>query len=84
LATIGRMPVWAVKPTVLMVGLAAFLIGYWFFSRGEPIIRGLNQSYARYPGFLGRFRYPSWWHRVTGGFFMAWGLLVVVVGAWKA
>jgi hypothetical protein len=78
------MPIWAVKPTVVIVELAGFLIGYWFFSRGAPMIRGLNQSYARYPGILGRFRYPSWWHRLMGGMFMAWGVLVAVIGAWKA
>jgi hypothetical protein len=84
LATIGRMPTWAAKLVAVLIGVAAFLVGYCFFSRGAPIVQGLNQSYARYPGILGRFRYPPWWHRLTGGVFMAWGLLVAVIGAWKA
>jgi hypothetical protein len=78
------MPTWVLKPIAVIVGVAAVLMGYWLFSRGEPMVQGLNESYARYPGFLGRFRDPSWWHRVSGGFFMAWGVLVAVVGALKA
>ena len=74
------MPTWAAKLIAVLIGGAFVLLGYWFFSRGAPLIGGLNQSYARYPGILGRFRYPSWYHRFMGGAFIAFGLLVAVVG----
>ena len=78
------MPTWTLKPIVVIFGVGFVLMGYWMFSRGEPMVQGVNDSYARYLGFLGRFRYPSWWHRVSGGSLMALGLLLTVVGVWKA
>ncbi len=74
------MPTWAAKLVAILIGAAFILIGYWFFSRGAPLIQGLNRSYARYPGVLGRFRYPSWFHQFFGGLVMAFGLLIAVVG----
>lgn len=80
LAIIGRMPTWAAKLVAVLLGVFFILVGYWFFSRGAPLIQGLNHSYARYPGILGRFRYPPWYHQFFGGLVMAFGLLIAVVG----
>ena len=74
------MPTWAAKLVAILIGVAIILVGYWFFSRGAPLIQGLNRSYARYPGMLGRFRYPSWFHQFFGGMIVAFGLLFAVVG----
>jgi hypothetical protein len=74
------MPTWAAKLVAILIGVAFILVGYWLLSRGAPLIQGLNRSHARYPCRLGRFRYPSWFHQFMGGVFMAFGLLVAVIG----
>ena len=57
---------------MVIFGVGFVVMGYWMFSRGEPMVQ------------FGGFRYPSWWHRLSGGSLMALGVLLTAIAIWKA
>jgi len=61
----------------LTTGVALIAVGVGLIRFGGRLTGAFNKVYARLPG---RFQYPSWWHRLIGGFFCALGLLGVVLG----
>lgn len=66
------------KLAAVGVGFGVGLIGVVIWLYGRYLTVGMNKLYAALPG---RFRYPNWWHRAVGGFFIAFGVLILAVGA---
>jgi hypothetical protein len=54
------------------------ILGAVLFSElGGRLTTGLNKLYVRMPG---KFQYPSWFHRLFGGIFFAFGIVFVLAG----
>ena len=66
------------KLAAVGVGFGIALIGLAIWLFGKYLTGGLNKLYAALPG---RFQYPTWWPRAVGGFFIAFGVLILAVGA---
>jgi hypothetical protein len=64
--------VWQAKLAALTTGVAFIAVGVGLIRFGGRLTVAFNKVYARQPG---RFQYPSWWHRLIGGFFCALRLL---------
>ena len=60
------------------VGLGIALIGVAMWIAGWRLTSALHQLYARLPGC---FQYPAGWHRLIGGLFVAFGVVILVTGA---
>jgi len=69
--------VWPAKLGAIGVGLVIAVAGAAIVRFGAPAIVALNKTYARLPG---RFQYPLWWHRLLGGMFVVFGVLIASVG----
>lgn len=69
------------KVAAIGLGVGIVLIGAigWIF--GGHVTNALNVMYAKLPG---HFQYPHNWHKLLGGMFIGFGLLIVVVGGLMA
>ena len=60
------------------MGAGVIVLGAILWSElGGRLTAELNKLYIRLPG---NFQYASWWHRLLGGIFFAFGLAVVLAG----
>ena len=66
------------KLAAVGVGVGIALVGVVIWLFGSHVTTGLNRIYGKLPG---RFQYPRWWHRLLGGFLIAFGVLILSVGA---
>lgn len=77
-AVSSTIPVWAAKLVAIVIGVGFIGAGVALMLFGEGVVPMLNRMYAVLPG---RFQYPLWWHRFTGGIICGFGLIVAV--SWR-
>ena len=77
-ALLGYAALMGTKAVAIAIALGAVGVGVALRSSwGAGLQAALNKDYARLPG---KFQYPDSWHRFIGALFIAFGLLVAVVG----